>query len=156
MSQIDFILGPADLTIHRVTGWDHPSVDQSQDQAETLSRRAFTLKWRCCLDERMDLEISRITDCASWHTVVGMEYSTVFNKCSSPVNWEEPDLLICFMVCKDKKAPERRMDTSGLAEAVSLEHLMFPSVLALLFSLSTIQSTKKTNLRCIIYGKTYT
>ncbi len=90
MSQIDFILGPADLTIHRVTGWDHPSVDQSQDQAETLSRRAFTLKWRCCLDERMDLEISRITDCASWHTVVGMEYSTEFDKCSSPVNWEEP------------------------------------------------------------------
>ncbi len=90
MSQIDFILGPADLTIHRVTGWDHPSVDQSQDQAETLSRRAFTLKWRCCLDERMDLEISRITDCASWHTVVGMEYSTEFDKCSSPVNWVEP------------------------------------------------------------------
>ena len=93
MSQIDFILGPADLTIHRVTGWDHPSVDQSQDQAETLSRRAFTLKWRCCLDERMDLEISRITDCASWHTVVGMEYSTVFDKCSSPVCWEEPSLI---------------------------------------------------------------
>ena len=38
----------------------------------------------------MDLEISRITDCASWHTVVGMEYSTVFDKCPSPVNWEEP------------------------------------------------------------------
>jgi hypothetical protein len=38
----------------------------------------------------MGLEISRITDCASWHTVVGMEYSTVFDKCPSPVNWEEP------------------------------------------------------------------
>ena len=38
----------------------------------------------------MGLEISRITDCASWHTVVGMEYSTVFDKCSSPVNWVEP------------------------------------------------------------------
>ena len=34
MSQIDFILGPADLTIHRVTGSDHPSMGQSQDQAK--------------------------------------------------------------------------------------------------------------------------
>ena len=42
----------------------------------------------------MDLEISRITDCASWHTVVGMEYSTVFNKCPSPVNWVEPTLTL--------------------------------------------------------------
>ncbi len=45
----------------------------------------------------MDLEISRITDCASWHTVVGMEYSTVFDKCPSPVNWVEPMLVIDYM-----------------------------------------------------------
>ena len=38
----------------------------------------------------MNLEISRITDCASWHTVVGMEYSTVFDKYQYPVNWVEP------------------------------------------------------------------
>ena len=29
----------------------------------------------------MGLGISRITNYASWHTVVGMEYSTMFNKC---------------------------------------------------------------------------
>ena len=38
----------------------------------------------------MGLEISRITDCVSWRIVVGMEYSTVFDKCPSPVNWVEP------------------------------------------------------------------
>ena len=38
----------------------------------------------------MGLEISRITDCTSWHIVVGMECSTVFDKCPSPVNWKEP------------------------------------------------------------------
>jgi hypothetical protein len=41
----------------------------------------------------MGLEISRITDCVSWRTVVGMEYSTVFDKCPSPVNWVEPHFV---------------------------------------------------------------
>ena len=38
----------------------------------------------------MDLEISRITGYAYWRTVVGMVYSTVFDKYSSPVNGGEP------------------------------------------------------------------
>jgi len=38
----------------------------------------------------MGLEILKITGYAYWRTVVGMVYSTVFDKCPSPVNWVEP------------------------------------------------------------------
>jgi len=38
----------------------------------------------------MDSRISTTTGYVSWHTELGMEYSTVFDKYPSPVNGGEP------------------------------------------------------------------